>query len=1503
MKKQFPIVWPETSPVRTEAVMVRDQMLTMVQFDPAVMDIEVAARLGFRKGKTDFIGTLNILDRGDWIALFPDIALEFSHFSPEMLKGIDVVPRTDRIAKEFKDWVAAAFYDAESTLLSALQASEVDTSLRDVVIKVLDGEIDDDTIPLLRLAVLSVLDGDVPTSIQQKGEQLWQELSAFDQSSAGLVSVHELFQPRTVIHSAGQEIRIKTSDSHIVRRRLAVDVHEGDSVARVFSPQINYVANLPTPTYEDVRIADIVPEVGGIDSDVPAPQAAVIDEAPVTKLGSDDQVRAAEDVQIVPVELDKHLFDLVDESYKSLGSFEDFREGYTRLLSDMPFSIRANPSVLGADLLKAIETYDGANGEVKNIEAYRELADRLISFGDNISSWISTRGFDKKRFGIELILSMDQTTALIMNGPYHVNVPRVGVAAAELDVQFMSGWLQEIRERLVDAGELLFRAEECAGSAYWARLTDQHRGELREALRQDHDAFRARVWELLTELEHVPIDDEIDAKPGIGDCYLMDFKMGLGRTGFVTALVGKPDHGDTVLYNHIDSGLVFTYREDADHAAYKNSQHIFARDCYFADNFRSMADKLLEETRIKNILDEESITSEEVISRMEVLDLLERSKLRGAFKTGKDQMVSQLAIALQSHAELTNKSPGFQKKDYAEKMAAKFLNSCTPETGSLGMPHFLYVSINRSYIRWAVPNYDATKLGVWRFEDFEKDIVRQVRSTRGHGNSKVFPISLIGVFDPETYEKLEELAIAREVSRQQDIRGDKTEGGKSQERQDTGIVYGLARKDLAFNWSDELETYLRSSSEAQAQDIVKRDRIWSKPSLKNLEKESYEPAAAWMISHYHKRLPTKPHSFKTVEVKGYVEGVANLREGLMACKKLDDVNSYLAEWHTQNAKVALSPSGYVNYKDIASFLYVPRGRYSLYPCKLVDECHINPVVLQAMEKDTKGNTSWEWGEAKKKGAATQRLGLYSAPHLEHIERTGTEVLRADEVTELDLIRAFGFSGVEYGNWTNQKERGQCLSFTFDSFDDIAKLYGIPRSAVSMGGKLGLCFGSRGHGGRRAALAHYEPGNIAINLTRLHGAGSLGHEYAHALDGYLAKKAGLGRAAYLSDWAHSVKNLDQDGETFKLGEMEPEFLAAFRRVYQTLRYAPESFELDAEGRPRLIPGVAPVDSDFYQYADRLDSSEKRKKPYWSKPIEMFARATERWMAYRLEFMGIQNNYLVNHLRWGEDSTIGGVYPCLEQTKMIDRAMEEVVTHVRVKSEQIDHPIGEAMDISVIYSHDTVEQFGDSSLLAQCCLDEIRRMTGGLASGEFLPSLVDQDGRNVAGAYDPALNLVSLSYRFADMSTAYHEVFHAADHLFLSEAERSGLYTVFSHGQGRQLLERALESTGRDHLLPYLENPADATAYAFQMWVEGDLDLSQEPKPAGIFERIADTLRGIFGIARSYGFETAESLFRDLYDGRLASERAGLVKSHVIEGGLDAEESSNPEDEHRWELGVA
>jgi len=47
-------------------------------------------------------------------------------------------------------------------------------------------------------------------------------------------------------------------------------------------------------------------------------------------------------------------------------------------------------------------------------------------------------------------------------------------------------------------------------------------------------------------------------------------------------------------------------------------------------------------------------------------------------------------------------------------------------------------------------------------------------------------------------------------------------------------------------------------------------------------------------------------------------------------------------------------------------------------------------------------------------------------------------------------------------------------------------------------------GSRGSGN---ASAHFEPGAVVINLTKTKGAGTLAHEWFHALDNYFSRIRG------------------------------------------------------------------------------------------------------------------------------------------------------------------------------------------------------------------------------------------------------------------------------------------------------------------------------------------------------------------------------------------------------------
>lgn len=123
---------------------------------------------------------------------------------------------------------------------------------------------------------------------------------------------------------------------------------------------------------------------------------------------------------------------------------------------------------------------------------------------------------------------------------------------------------------------------------------------------------------------------------------------------------------------------------------------------------------------------------------------------------------------------------------------------------------------------------------------------------------------------------------------------------------------------------------------------------------------------------------------------------------------------------------------------------------------------------------------------------------FSIPALDKVERSGKDWRKGKDISPEEFMNAFGFRGGEFGNWVKPEERRVMLNAAYDSFMDLAALLNIPPKALSFGGELSIAFGARG---TKGAAAHFEPDRAVINLTRMNGAGSLAHEWAHALDNY------------------------------------------------------------------------------------------------------------------------------------------------------------------------------------------------------------------------------------------------------------------------------------------------------------------------------------------------------------------------------------------------------------------
>ena len=131
------------------------------------------------------------------------------------------------------------------------------------------------------------------------------------------------------------------------------------------------------------------------------------------------------------------------------------------------------------------------------------------------------------------------------------------------------------------------------------------------------------------------------------------------------------------------------------------------------------------------------------------------------------------------------------------------------------------------------------------------------------------------------------------------------------------------------------------------------------------------------------------------------------------------------------------------------------------------------------------------------------------------ERVGPKIKSA--YTSKQLKESFGFRGIEYGNWVKGETAKEHTHFAGMALEDLSRALGIPKKEISLNERLALSFGGRGKGGKRAAVAHYEPLKKAINITKEAGSGSLAHEWFHSLDNVLSGVYAKGEALdYLTD---------------------------------------------------------------------------------------------------------------------------------------------------------------------------------------------------------------------------------------------------------------------------------------------------------------------------------------------------------------------------------------------------
>lgn len=285
---------------------------------------------------------------------------------------------------------------------------------------------------------------------------------------------------------------------------------------------------------------------------------------------------------------------------------------------------------------------------------------------------------------------------------------------------------------------------------------------------------------------------------------------------------------------------------------------------------------------------------------------------------------------------------------------------------------------------------------------------------------------------------------------------------------------------------------------------------------------------------------------------------------------------------------------------------------------------------------------------------------------ENRERLGENRRDGKDVTPEMFEKALGFRGVQFGNWVAQgkgaKDRQGLLNEAYDAMLDLADVLGIPPRAVSLNGSLGLSLGARGAG---KASAHFEPSNLVINLTKTRGAGTLAHEWFHALDNYFSRLRG-GEVAFTGDQAEYRRSnyitykpeaawVKTMGARFTLPLTSSQLRAKLQQLGGAQYDPSKTIEQNAKDAgwqrdPKHKEGVRPeVERAFVDLVQALNESPMAKRAsamdkagsdgYWGRIIERGARSFENYVINKLAQRGWSNDFLANVRDWKEWEQIG------------------------------------------------------------------------------------------------------------------------------------------------------------------------------------------------------------------------------------------------------------------------
>lgn len=224
-------------------------------------------------------------------------------------------------------------------------------------------------------------------------------------------------------------------------------------------------------------------------------------------------------------------------------------------------------------------------------------------------------------------------------------------------------------------------------------------------------------------------------------------------------------------------------------------------------------------------------------------------------------------------------------------------------------------------------------------------------------------------------------------------------------------------------------------------------------------------------------------------------------------------------------------------------------------------------------------------------------------------RNGEHHRGGADVSFADIVKLFGFRGVEIGKWVSTAEQQIAANLFFDAFSDLMEILDVPAQVISLRGTLGLAFGV---GGRKYASAHYNSAKRQLALAKNAGGGALAHEWFHAFDHYISNKM------------FSINKPNQFATEIWLNELAD------------MRCHPLNEKLARAFAHIFLNVESKGPSDLVKHSIQADAASAIY--YYARPQEVGARAFESAMQHHQ----IKNAFLVKGTKQSEEAKLG-LYP--------------------------------------------------------------------------------------------------------------------------------------------------------------------------------------------------------------------------------------------------------------------